>query len=537
MKLAFRKPRNNVCLLITVILLITLIITGCNSNTLPEVSLSGQSGTLNLADTGPITLDPATVAESLSASYIIQIYSGLVRLDEKLQVTPDIAQSWNKSADGKIFTFYLRQDVEFHNGKPVTASDFKYSWERALSPSTSSFTAATYLNDIVGASDMLSGKVTQLEGVQVLNDYTLQVTIDAPKQYFLEKMAYPTAFVVDRSNVQSGNNWWRNPNGTGPFKLEQWQQDQLVVLSRNDNYYGEKAKLDQVVFHLYSGNPIELYQTGQIDVSPISADYMGLATDPSNPVSQELIVFPQLSFYYIGFNNTIPPFDDVNVRLAFTYAVDKEKLASLSLDNVVMTAYGILPPGLPGYNANLEGLHFDPQKAKELIAASKYGNIANLPPLTFTTSGLAGNIPGYLGGIFEEWRRNLGIEVNVRQLEPEIYYYAINQEKDNLFDNGWIADYPDPQNFLDVLFRTGAYNNTGEYSNSVFDSLLYQAAIEQNPDTRMKMYQDAEQIVIQGAALLPLFFGESHVLVKPYVNDYMLSPLGYPLLSKVSIQK
>ena len=211
-------------------------------------------------------------------------------------------QSWDKSADGKTFTFHLRQDVKFHDGKPVKASDFKYSWERALSPATSSLTAGTYLNDIVGAADILSGKATQLSGVKVLDDYTLQVTIDAPKAYFLDKMAYPTAFVVDKANVQSGSNWWQHPNGTGPFKLQQWQPDQLLVLQRNDNYYGDKARLNQVVFKLFSGNPLQLYQEGSIDVSAVGSDYMGLVTDPSNPVSKELQVFPELSLYYIGFN-------------------------------------------------------------------------------------------------------------------------------------------------------------------------------------------------------------------------------------------
>ncbi len=526
--------------IVTLVLLLVLVVSGCTSSSgissPTSVPTWGHSGTLNLADSGPITLDPATVGEAYSVAYILQIYSGLVRLDEKVQITPDIAQSWDKSSDGKMFTFHLRPDVKFHDGKPVTASDFKYSWERALNPATNSTTAATYLNDIVGAADILSGKTTLLSGVQVPDTYTLQVMIDAPKQYFLEKLAYPTAFVVDKSNVQSGSTWWQHPNGTGPFKLQQWQQGQLVVLARNDNYYGEKARLDQVVFHLNSGNSLELYQTGDIDISFVSSEYMGLVTDPTNPIARELTVFPQLSIFYVGFNNTIPPFDDVKVRQAFSYAVDKEKLAALSLDNVVTTAYGILPVGIPGYNSSLQGLHFDPQKARDLIAASKYGDVSKLPPLTFTTSGVGGNIPGYVGGIIEEWRRNLGVQINVRQVETEVYYYSANQDKNELFDWGWSADYPDPQDFLALLFHSGEQNNTGGYSNARLDSLLDQAAIEPDVNLRLKMYQGAEQMIVQDAAVLPLFFSESYVLVKPYVKGYVFSPLGYPLLSKVSIQ-
>ncbi len=497
----------------------------------------GSGETLNLANSGPITLDPALAADSTSDMYIIQLFSGLVRLDQNLKVAPDIASSWDISNGGKTYTFHLRHDVKFDDGKPVTAADFKYSWERALSPSTGSSTAGTYLDDIVGASEVLSGRTTQLSGVSVLDDYTIQVTINAPVPYFLEKMAFPTAYVVDKANVQSGSNWWLHPNGTGPFKLQQWQSGQELILQRNDNYYGEKAQLNKVVFILTGENPMALYQEGSIDVSPVSSDYMGLVTDPNNPISKQLDVFPELSLTYIGFNASEPPFDDANIRQAFSYAVDKEKVISLSAQNIVSPAYGILPQGMPGYNANLKGLQFDPEKAKELIAASKYGNVSNLPPIVLTVAGVGGGISGVVGGIIEEWRRNLGVEVTVRQLEPEIFLYKIDQEKDQLFLNGWIADYPDPQDFLDLLFHTGAQNNIGNYSNPRLDSLLDQAAVEQDPSARLQTYQAAEQLIVQDAAVLPLFFGRNYVVVEPYVKNYVLSPLGYPLLNKVSIQR
>jgi len=518
----------------------TVTKTGGTSSTPASTSAAqpaGGQGTLNLADVGPITLDPATAAEASSAQFIVQIFGGLVRLDENMQVVADIAQTWDKSADGKTYTFHLRQDVKFHDGKQVTAADFKYSWERALNPATQSLTASTYLNDIAGAADVLAGKTTQLSGVKMVDNYTLQVSIDAPKAYFLDKMAYPTAFVVDKANVSAGGEWWRHPNGTGPFRLKQWQVDQLVVLERNPLYYGDKPLLSEVDYQLYSGNPIQLYQEGKIDVSFVGAAYMGLVTDPANSISKELQTYPELSLSYIGFNATVPPFDDAKVRQAFSYAVDKERLATLTVQNTVTTAYGILPPGMPGYDASLQGLRFDPQKAKQLIAASKYGDVSKLPPIVLTTAGWGNDISSILGGVIDDWRRNLGVEVTVRQLEPENFLYALSQEKDNLFDNGWIADYPDPQDFLDVLFRTGSQNNTGGYSNTQLDALLDKASMEQDPAARLQLYQQAEQTIVQDAVMLPLFFGRNYVLVKPYVKGYALSPLGYPLLSKISIQK
>jgi len=538
----FKSAGRKTVLLAVSVALVMSLLAGCVATKPGGTSTSaaqpaGGQGVLNLADTGPITLDPATAAEASSAQYIVQIFSGLVRLDENMKVAADIAQTWDESTDGKTYTFHLRQDVRFHDGKQVTAADFKYSWERALTPATQSLTAGTYLNDIVGAADMLAGKATQLSGVKVLDNYTLQVTIDAPKAYFLDKMAYPTAFVVDRANVASGGEWWRHPNGTGPFRLKQWQVDQLVVLERNPTYYGEKALLSEVDFQLYGGNPIQSYQEGKIDVSFVGAAYMGLVTDPTNPVSKELQMYPELSLSYIGFNTTVPPFDDAKVRQAFSYAIDRERLTALTVQNTVATAYGILSPGMPGYSASLKGLRFDPQMAKQLIAASKYGDVSKLPPLVLTTAGWGNDISSILGGLIDDWRRNLGVEVTVRQLEPENFLYALSQEKDNLFDNGWIADYHDPQDFLDVLFRTGSQNNTGGYSNPQLDALLNKAAIEQDPAVRLQMYQQAEQIIVQDAAMLPLFFGRSYVLVKPYVKNYSLSPLGYPMISKISIQK
>lgn len=164
-------------------------------------------GELRLFGAEPQTLDPALAADAESARYIVEIFSGLVTLDKDLRVVADIAQSWDVSGDGKVYTFHLRSGVAFHNGRPVTAEDFKYSLERAASPATGSTTADTYLGDIVGVKEKLQGKASAISGVRVVDGATLQIEIDAPKAYFLAKLTYPTAFVVDRANVESGQDW------------------------------------------------------------------------------------------------------------------------------------------------------------------------------------------------------------------------------------------------------------------------------------------------------------------------------------------
>jgi len=506
---------------------------------LPSIACQPSSGqsVLNLWDTGPLTLDPAIAADVPSYIYVVHIFSGLVRLDQKLNTVSDIAESWEPSPDGKTYTFHLRRGVKFHNGRDVKAADFKYSWERACNPATGSSTAATYLGDIVGAKDMLAGKTGEIPGVKVIDDYTLQITIDAPKAYFLDKLAYPTAFVVDRANVESGEDWWREPNGTGPFRLKEWKPGQRLILERSQIYYGEPAKLEQVMFRFLAVAPMALYEIGQIDVTPVSTSYIDQVSDETNPFHQELAVTPELSLYYIGFNTAQPPFDDVNVRRAFCLAVDKGRIAKVILRDMINEAEGILPPGMPGYNETLEGLDYDVEKAKELIAASKYGDVSNLPPIILTVEGYGNSIPSYLGAIIQEWQQNLGVEISVRQLEPEDFFYNLKQEKDEMFALGWVADYPDPHNFLDILFHTGSENNIFEYRNPSLDALLDQAAIEQNRTARLAMYQQAEQLVVDDAPCLPLFHGTNYILVKPYVKDYELNSLGVPDLSKVYLDK
>jgi oligopeptide transport system substrate-binding protein len=341
--------------------------------------------------------------------------------------------------------------------------------------------------------------------------------------------------VVERANVESGEAWWHDPVGTGPFKLKQWKPGEILILQRNELYYGELAQVKQVIFHLLAGNPMAMYEKGEIDVMPIGTSYIDLAKDEASPFHRELMVTPELSLYYIGFNTGAPPFDDVNIRRAFCYAMNKGRIIKLIFRDMVNEADGILPPGMPGYNEYLRGLEYNVTKARECIAASRYGNVSNLPPITITVAGYGGTIPGYLGAIIQEWQQNLGIEVQVRQLEWGKFAYHLSEERDEMFMLGWVADYPDPRNFLDNLFHTGSENNIFDYHNPELDALLDQAGIEQDDESRLMMYQQAEQQIIDEAPCLPLWFGKNYILVNPRVKGYKLSPLGIPDLSKVYI--
>ncbi|MBI2980313.1 MAG: peptide ABC transporter substrate-binding protein [Chloroflexi bacterium] len=531
--------KRSMHILFSAILLAALLLlsAGCQlgQENAPNPVSTGTT-TLNLSGIDPLTLDPAVSGEATSHQYIVQIFSGLVRLDDNLEPAPDIARDWRVSDDGKTYTFNLRRGVKFHDGREVKAADFKYSWERASDPATGSMTAATYLGDIVGVRDVLAGKSKEIRGVRVTADYTIEVTIDAPKSYFLSKLTYPTAFVVDRANVASGGEWWRSPNGTGAFKLKEWRESDSLVLERNELYYGNMAKVSSVVFHLLAGVPMNMYETGQIDVASVGIDYIDKVADKAGPFFRDLVIVPELSFFYIGFNATKPPFDDANIRRAFSQAIDKDKLVSLIFRDMMQRADGILPPGMPGFNKGLSGLSYDVSKAKQLIKESRYGDVSKLPPITITTSGYGGLVSNELEAMVYQWRQNLGVEVKVRQLEPQRFIYSLKEEKDEMFDMGWIADYPHPQDFLDILFRSGADNNYGGYGNPEVDALLEKANVELNTERSLSLYQQAEQRLVEDAAALPLSFGKNYVLVKPYVEGYRVTPMGFALLNEVSVK-
>ena len=526
------------------VLAVSITLSGCQlikttSKTATRATTSTPASTavLHLYGIDPLTLDPALVGDATSHDFILQIFSGLVTLDDNLQPVADIAKSWTISSDGTVYTFTLKPGVKFQDGRAVTANDFKYSWERACNPATGSQTAGAYLNDIVGVKDMLAGKATSLGGVKVIDDYTLQVTIDAPRSYFLYKLSYPTAFVVDKTNVSKGATWWKLPNGTGPFKLQTWAANTSFILARNPLFYGDVAKVASVEYKLWAGVPERLYETGDIDAAGVSLPYIDEITDPAGPYLSQLTITPELNFSYVGFNCAKPPFDDPKVRQAFSMAVDKDKLVSLVFKSMMDKANGILPPNMPGYNSQLQGLEFNPQQALELIKESKYGGVANLPPIVLTTSGYGGPVGSYLEALVNEWRTNFGVEVTIRQIDPERFIYFTKDELDNMFDSGWSADYPHPQDFLDLLFTSNTPNNYGGYSNPAVDALLIKAAAEQDSAKSLALYRQVEQMLVSDAAVLPLWFGKNYTLVKPNVHGYTPNAMGEVKLNEVSIDK
>jgi oligopeptide transport system substrate-binding protein len=494
----------------------------------PLVSSAGK-GTLRLFGEEPSTLDPALVEDSVSAEYVVQIFSGLVALNSELEVVPDLAERWELSPDGRTYTFFLRQEARFHDGRAVTASDVKYSLERACDPRTGSNVAGVYLGDIVGAREMLAGQADEISGVEVVDDRTLRITIDAPKAYFLAKLTYSTAFVVDKQNTEQSN-WLQQPNATGPFKLKEHTAEQ-IVLQRNDYYYRGKPKLAEVTFLLSSGSAMSMYENGELDIVYVGPADVERVRDPANALHAELTMVPQLDVQYIGFDVTQPPFDDVQVRQAFVLAIDREKITNVVWKGMRAPAQGIVPPGLPDYKREGSLLHFDPQGARQLIAESKYKDVANLPPITLSIGGSGTEMPPTIEAIVAMLRENLGVEVAVEESGD------ILSEQPQMYSIGWIADYPDPEDFLDILFHSQSDLNHMHYSNPEVDGLLEKARVEADTARRMQLYAQAEEMIVADAPWVPLWNSVDYVLTKPYVKGAVYSAAIFPWLSNVYIEQ
>ena len=488
----------------------------------------------------PPTLDPHLSSDTTSSAIVVELFSGLLTLNTDLQLELEIAEHMEVDETSTVYTFRLRPEAKFQDGKRVTAQDFKWSIERAANPDTGSSVAETYLNDIVGAQDVFEGKTTDMAGVKVIDDQTLQITIDEPKAYFLAKLTYPTAFVLDRENVESGGRQWTDaPNGTGPFKLAEYRIGERLILERNDNYFKEKAKVDRVVFNLAGGQTMAMYENDEIDFTGVGLFDIDRILDPQEPMHDELIIAaPEFTVSYIGFHTSMPPFDDKKFRQALNHAIDKRLIASEIFSDLAVPAYGVLPPGFPGYNPDLAGLEHDPELAKQLLAESKYADPETRPRIVMTIPGTGGSPSVSLEAVLGMWEDTLGVEVEIQQIEWATYLKDLDARRFQSFSGlGWSADYPDPQDFIDILFYSESETNHGAYSNPDVDRLVEEARSEPDPAKRVELYREAEKIIVDDAAWVPMWFsGERYVLVKSHIKDYRMTPMIVPKLSHIYVE-
>ena len=496
-------------------------------------------------DSGPVSLDPAFATGAKSIQYIQQIFSGLTGFDKDGYLQPDIADTWLISEDAHTYTFTIKDNATYHSGRKVTSIDIQYSWERALK-SQNKKNVLNYLGDILGAREFSSGDIDNLEGFNIIDDSKFEIKLVSPTPYFISKLSHSHTFLVDSEQFArySENNraWEANPIGTGPFVMGDWLPGVIMYLYPYPDYHLNKPEIDSLIFRLYGGKPALMYQSGEIDATTLFSDevidiYNSDLIFGGSPVKeQNLIKSTEMSTYYIGFNTQSIPFDDINVRKAFAQSSNVETIVSNYFESVHQNAYGLIPPQMPDFNSNLDNNDYiyDPESALNYLSNSNYYLDKTLPDIFYNTPGYSGP-NALISEIINSWIDNLGVNITTNVIPPDQYYYSIDKVSYDIYDYGWIADIPDPHNFLYSLFHSKAGSNVSKYNNPDYDSLIDLATMETNEDKRIQYYIDAEEKLINDAVLIPLYHGSTFALIKDHVSDINFTPYGMLDLRDVKI--
>jgi ABC-type transport system substrate-binding protein len=479
------------------------------------------------------SLDPAKASDSQGFTVIGLIYGGLVRLDGDLRVVPDVAEGWTVSDDGLTYTFTLRSDAKFSDGSEITPDDVIWSLVHALDPNTGGWTGSYYLYNIVGAQDVIDGNTMELSGASAPDAHTVVLQVNQPSAYFLSQLTFGSAKIVSKAAAEADPTGWEAmPLSSGPFMVQQWNHGQNIILVPNPNYWQvPQISMLTMPFIQDSETAYQLYRTGELDI--MGSQQNGVPS-VHIPEAEALPDFRQAASFvvrYVGFNNVIAPFDNVNVRRAFALAIDKDALANQVLGGTVVPSDRILPLGIPSSGLPITGLHFDADAARaELETAGVTPESIGVVKLTY---GVEGDNERVVTVLQSMWRENLGIDVQLEPLELTTFSARLNETFETpesgiqFYYSVWGADYPDPQNFISQQLRTGVGNNNGHYSNAEFDALVDQADVmTDDVDARMALYNQAEQIAVDEVGWLPLYNPRLNVLVKPYVEGIVFSGQG-----------
>jgi len=513
-------------------LLIILAACGGSSTTTPTTSgtpslASNQVLTFpNVGTTDIGVLDPALGPDANSGIAVGMIYTGLVKFDKNLNVVPDQA-TWTISPDNKVYTFTLKQGIAFSDGTPITAQTYVYTLTRALLPEVKSPIATFFLGLIVGSDQVNSGKTRILAGVKAVNDTTLQITLTQPAAYFLQIMADSIAYPLNQKVIdQYGQTDWVNHAagsgiGTGPFMVKEWDHNVKMVLVPNPKWYGAKTKLTEVdmLFVNNLSTAFKAYQAGQYAFTwNIAAPELPTAKGMPGFITQSLLQTDLLFF-----SNRTPPFDKAAVRQAFAYATDKETLASAIFKGAAVPAPTIIPPGMPGYQPNYQGLSFDKSKALAALQ-SVYPDVSKVPPITFTYPNSQVSLPE-AAALQQMWQAALGIQVKLLSVELNAYNTETANHQVQFGFTQWSADFPDPYDWLTLNLTSTAANNNGDWKNPQFDQTVAQAE-QTTGDARIKLYNQAEQIAVSDVGWLPLDHQTMSAVIPSWVHGVTLNSLG-----------
>jgi len=512
------------------LLLLAVAVTGGADEREQEKELAGGGTYRRPLGNEPATLDPARVSDIYSRSVSQQLFDGLVQFDQNLTIAPALAQFWRASRDGLTWTFTLRKGVTFHHGREVTADDVAYSFTRLVDPKVKSG-AADLFSSIKGAREFRDGKAESVEGITVLDRYTVQVKLIDAFAPFVSLLAVGHAKIVPRDVVeQQGDGFGAHPVGSGPFKFVRWERGREIVLVANSQYYDGPPKLARLRYRIFPGEAIDTMfrelQAGHLDDSPVPLGMRQRAGEHR----YQYVRRPMFSVRFYGFNTRLRPLDDRRVRLAVSHAVDRESIRENIFVGRYHPARGILPPGTPGFNPQTRELAYDPARARELLREAGYPDGRGFPPLTIWSSVKSERLVREHQAIKESLAA-VGIPAEVRyETDWPSFSRLLADGKLPVFLYAWYADVPDPDNFLFNLFHSKSPRNFMGYASSVVDDLLVHARSERELQRRVELYRRAERLILEDAPVLPVWHYTYERLFQPYVRSVEVNGLGDPYI-------
>lgn len=502
-----------------------------------NLAIPKRGGTLRIALPSDISsFDPALAFDTISMPFLMLVYQGLVEYDDSVKLLPGLAKDWTISPDQRTYTFHLRPGIKFSNGREVIASDFVYTLERTLNPKLAALTE-TYFEDIAGAKDYRAGKTPHVSGLRAPHDDTLEIELTAPDPSFIFILTLPGALVVPREAVEKfGQAFAAHPIGTGPYRLTEWRRGVKMRFERNGfSTQTNRQHLDAIDVSEGGDNTLHLmmFERGELDIANITAN-------PGIPVSDFIRIehtprwqgliesMSAASSFFLVLNMEMPPFDQLKVRQAMNYAIDKDKIVRL-LHHTVTPANSLLPPPIPGFNPGLNFYSYNPAKAKQLLAESGHADGITLN-LWFTQDSTTSDSTA---SAIQYDLQQVGIKAQLNPVTFPAFLDSTERRKTAQCSiSGWSQDYPDPSDFLDTIFNGNRITDEGcqnvaFYNNPQVNSLLAAAAICQEPARRIQLYKAAEQTMLADAPIVPLYYEKVFALRQPWLHGVQLHPVLY----------
>ncbi len=488
--------------------------------TVPEVGLADID-----------TLDPALAHDPASISVVQMMFTGLVQLDDKLQIHPQLANSWSLGTDGFTWTFHLKKNLHFSDGTPLTSKDVAYSIDRALQPATQSTVAPLYLGLIKDSDQLLAGRATTLinDSLQTPDDTTLIIVTNKKAAYFLNMLTYPCSYTVEKSLITTYGAKFTDHltqgGGAGPFILTQDVHGQQIDFAPNKNYYNAKPQLQHVriAFYHEANDAYQAYLHGTIDMTGVPQ-----ATYANDKKRSDFYQIPQLWINYYTMNYLVKPFDNIHIRQAFALAIDKTAIANSVWQGTVLPTNHIVPKGMSGYNNALTGsdgtqnLTGNAKKAQALfkqgLQEEQWSSATQVPPIKLTYATGVTNADAEVTAMAAMWKKVLGITVTLEPIDYNTLLDRITAATNNanglqFWGLAWVGEYPDPQDWLTLQFDNGVPDNNMNYGQNTGATATQQQATQQQleaadanpqPDARLRTYQQAEQQLVNDVAWLPM---------------------------------